>query len=110
MITHQSLLSIMALVLFVLGTGTFITGVSVLVRRAVGGEVRSLTAQAGQLAQKGIAEDVAGLVGNVTTLLEATNDLARTAAGVGILLVFLGLLLMGAGCLLSLQFGQGLVL
>jgi hypothetical protein len=62
-----------------------------------------LAAQTAQLAKKGIAEDVAGLVGNASTLLSATNELVRTSAGIGVFLAVLGFLLMGVATWLVLQ-------
>jgi len=55
------------------------------------------------LAQKGIAEDVAGLVGNASSLLSATNELVRTSAGIGVFLAVLGVVLMAAATWLVLQ-------
>jgi hypothetical protein len=94
----------MAAGLFLIGTLAILVGVIVLVTRASGREVRTLAAQTAHLAQKGLAEEVAGLVGNASTLLSATNELVRTTAGVGVFLSLLGFALMGAGAWLALQF------
>lgn len=80
--------------LFLVGLIILAVGVIVLIRRSAGREVRSLAVQTARLAQKGFAEEVAGLVGNATALLNATNDLMRTTAGVGIFLTLLGVGLM----------------
>jgi hypothetical protein len=50
-----------------------------------------------------VAEEVAGLVGNASSLLEAVNQLTRTTAGVGVFLATMGLLLMGSACWLALR-------
>jgi hypothetical protein len=94
----------MAAGLFLIGTIAILVGVIVLVTRASGREVRTLAAQTAHLAQKGLAEEVAGLVGNASTLLSATNELVRTTAGVGVFLSLLGFALMAAGAYLALQF------
>jgi hypothetical protein len=89
--------------LFLLGVITLIIGIMILITRSAGKEVRSLATQTAKLARKGIAEDVAGLVGNASTLLSATNELVRTSAGIGVFLAILGFLLMAAATWLVLN-------
>ncbi|MCK4899849.1 MAG: hypothetical protein KAS38_13775 [Anaerolineales bacterium] len=100
--TYQLLL-IMAVLLFGLGVLTSITGVIILATRAAGRDIRTIANQTTQLAQKGLAEDVAGLVGNASALLEAMNKLVRTTAGVGVFLTLFGLVLMALATWLALQ-------
>jgi len=87
------LLTIDSVVIF-LGASTLIAGVIVLLTRVLGKDVRTIADQTSKMAQKGIAEDVAGLVGNASALLDALNNMVKTAAGVGIFLVFVGIGLM----------------
>ena len=94
---------LMVVGLFVLGVITLLIGILLLITRSAGKEVRTLAAQTAQLAKKGIAEDVAGLVGNASTLLSATNELVRTSAGIGVFLAVLGFLLMAGATWLVLQ-------
>lgn len=105
MITNLTfeILLVMAIVLFVLGFITSISGILILTVRAAGKEVRTLANQTTRLAQKGLAEEVAGLVGNASALLEAVNKLVRTTAGVGVFLTVLGLLLMVSASVLALK-------
>ncbi|HJW91094.1 MAG TPA: hypothetical protein VJ436_10685 [Anaerolineales bacterium] len=103
-ISIQEIRLAMAATVFVLGTLSFAVGTFVLVIRATGKEVRNLTSQTAQLAQKGLAEDVAGLVGNASSLLAATNDLVRSTAGVGVFLNLMGLVLMGVSTWIIQQF------
>jgi hypothetical protein len=93
----------MALGLFLIGIVSQAIGIYILLTRSAGKEVRMLADQTAQLAKKGIAEDVAGLVGNASSLLNATNDLVRTSAGIGVFLAVLGFLLMVAACWLVLR-------
>jgi hypothetical protein len=86
--------------LFLFGVITFWTGIYLLVFRSVGRDVRTIADQSTQLAQKGLAEEIAGLVGNASSLLNAMNELVRTTTGIGVFLVFIGLALMG----LAIQF------
>jgi len=78
-----------------LGIITICIGIYILVSKIVGKDVRDLANQTSKMAQKGLTDDVSGLVGNASTLLNALNDLIRTSSGVGVFLVFLGLLLIG---------------
>jgi hypothetical protein len=100
------LLLLMVLALFLLGLATSITGIIILAIRSFGKDVQTLATQTTKLAQKGIAEEISGLVGNASMLLDATNQLVRTTAGVGVFLTLLGMVLMAAACWLALQVYQ----
>ncbi|MEK6255985.1 MAG: hypothetical protein N2C13_01550 [Chloroflexota bacterium] len=92
-------------IIFVLGLGTFCAGVFVLVARALGRDTNTIAKQTTRLAQKGITDDIAGLVGNASALVDATNQLIKTAAGIGIFLTILGLSLMGLAIWLAIYLG-----
>lgn len=89
--------------LFLVGLISFIIGVVVLLTRSVGRDIRALVNQSSLLAKKGLAEEVAGLVGNVSALLGATNELIKTTAGIGVFFTLLGVVLMAAATLLALR-------
>ena len=104
--TSFSLLDIkmaMAVGLFVFGAITLSIGIFILITRSVGKEVRTLADQTALLAKKGFAEEVAGLVGNASSLLSATNELVRTSAGVGVFLCILGFITMVTSCWLVIR-------
>jgi hypothetical protein len=94
---------LMVIGLFIFGALTLLIGILLLITRSAGKEVRALATQTARLAKKGIAEDVAGLVGNASNLLSATNELVRTSAGIGVFLAILGFLLMTVAVWLVLQ-------
>ena len=48
-------------------------------------------------------KDVAGLVGNASSLLDAINKLVRTTAGVGVFLTIIGLIFMFAASWIALK-------
>jgi hypothetical protein len=81
--------------LFLLGTVTLVTGIVILLTRTMGKDLRAITRQTSQLAQKGLIDDLSGLVGNASALLTATSQMVKTTAGIGILLIFLGLIQIG---------------
>lgn len=89
----DELMIIMAVSMMVLGVISLIAGIVVLVYRASGKDVRTLADQTVRLAQKGLAEEVSGLVGNASALLEALNQLVKTTTGVGVFLIIVGFIL-----------------
>jgi hypothetical protein len=94
---------IMAAGLFALGLVTFAAGLIILVSKVIGRNVRVIADQTVKLAQKGMAEDVSGLVGNASALLNALNQMIATATGVGVFLILIGMALMGASYWLVTQ-------
>ncbi|MEJ5202926.1 MAG: hypothetical protein WHV66_11900 [Anaerolineales bacterium] len=93
-LTVPEFMMTMAACLFVMGVLCILSGVFILVSKVMMGELRSVTRQVAHLAQKGIADDLSGLVGNTSALLEALTQLVRTASGVGMFLVMVGFLLV----------------
>ena len=90
----RDIVFILAASLTVLGVISVCTGIFLLVTRSSGNAVKTIANQTARLAQKGIAEEVAGLVGNASSLMEALNQLVRTTAGVGIFLVMGGFIML----------------
>ncbi len=89
--------------LFLLGMITFLAGIFILAFRASSSDVKTIAAQTARLVQKGLAEEVAGLVGNASNLVDAMNQLVRTTRGIGIFLAVIGMLMMGVACWLAIQ-------
>ncbi len=99
---HQIQLT-MAIGTFILGVITFGIGVAILIYSSMGKDVRTIANQTAKLAQKGIAEEVAGLVGNASSLISAMNGMVHTSAGIGLFLNVIGLLMMAGSFWLVLQ-------
>lgn len=78
-------------------------GVFTLIGKLMGKELRTIAEQTTKLAQKGITDDVTGLVGNARSLIEALNSMVKTTAGIGLVLMLLGFGLIGAAYALVLQ-------
>ena len=102
-LTVNDLLLTISSILFLMGIVGIGAGVVILVTKVMGGDIKLITAQASDLAKKGIAEDVSGLVGNASKLIDSLNDLVRTATGVGIFLVIIGFVLMMTAYYLLIQ-------
>ena len=85
---------ILTMAVSALGMGfiTFLIGVIVVVAKVMGKETQTIAAETTKLAQKGITDDVSGLVGNASVLLDSLTEFVRTAAGMGIFLVMTGIL------------------
>jgi hypothetical protein len=98
-----NLILLITLTLFILGLATFIIGVILLALRTGSGELKNLAAQTAKLAQKGIAEDVSGLVGNASNLIEAMTQLIRTSAGIAVFITVIGVLIMAAASFLAFR-------
>lgn len=96
----SELLLWMAIILFCMGGLSFLAGTIILLIRTMNKDIHTLAVQTNRLAQKGILDGVAGLVGNASTLLDATNQLVRTTTGIGVFLVFTSFLLIGTSLLI----------
>jgi uncharacterized membrane protein len=87
---------LIAAAVFVLGFLLILIGALVMVSRSYSREVRTLAAHTARLGQKGIAQDVTGLVKSATELVASINSLVKTASGIGLFLITLGVAMMGA--------------
>ena len=98
-------LSAMASGLFLIGLITFAIGVSILIIRSIGRDTRAISKSIVQMTQKGIADDLSGLVDNASSLMAATTNLIQTTKGIGVFLIISGTLFMIFGILLTLYIG-----
>lgn len=87
---------LIAAAVFVLGFLLILIGALVMVSRSYSREVRTLAAHTARLGQKGIAQDVTGLVKSATELVASINSLVKTASGIGLFLITLGVAMMAA--------------
>ena len=96
---------ILTLSLAILGLGllTFILGVIIILVKVMGKATSTIAAETTKLAQKGITEDISGLVGNASTMLDSLKGFVQTAAVMGIFLVMIGILMMAGSFALIMQ-------
>jgi TRAP-type uncharacterized transport system fused permease subunit len=99
----QDTLSVIVAAMAVLGVIALASGIFVLFRKVMGDELKVIASQTTRLAQKGIAEEISGLVGNASSLLEALNQLVKTTTGVGVFLTLIGFILLVVAYYLGLQ-------
>lgn len=102
-ITVHDLILTMAVSMFVIGLVSIGAGVFLLVTKIIGEDVKTIARQTTQIAQKGLADDIAGLVGNASSLIEGLNQLVKTTSGIGTFLVVVGIVIVVASFLMALQ-------
>jgi len=56
---------------FVLGTISMIAGIIILITRTTSKEIQAIATQTNRLLQKGITEEISGLIGQASTLLNS---------------------------------------
>jgi len=95
----------MATILFILGLIVMAISIFILTKQAIGRELQTIAKQTAKLAEKGITENIAGLVGNASALINALHDLAKSNTGIGIFLVFLGIALLTTAFFISKSLG-----
>lgn len=87
---------LIAAAIFLLGFLLVLIGALVMVSRSYSREVRTLAAHTARLGQKGIAQDITGLVNSATELVASLNGLVKTASGIGLFLITLGIAMLAA--------------
>ena len=81
---------------FVLGCMCVLLGIFVLVTRGYSRDIRALASHTARLGQKGMAEEITGLVRSATELVGALSGLVKTASGAGLFLVTLGMVMIAS--------------
>ncbi len=89
------LLALMASLAFLLGLFTFCLGLYKLFFQAHSSEVQALATQTARLVNKGLTEELAGIVGQASELMNTVNQLVKTERGTGFILVVVGMVMMG---------------
>jgi hypothetical protein len=89
--------------IFLVGLVALCIGIFILVSRTLGKDITAIAQQTTNMAKKGITDEIAGLVGNASTLLGELNGLIKTSAGIGVFLVFIGILLMAGSYWVAIQ-------
>jgi hypothetical protein len=93
----------MGVALLVAGLVFLGIGVFMLVKKLMGKDLQTLTEQTTKLAQKGVTEDITGMVGNARSLVDSLNEMVKTTAGVGVILLLFGIALLAGAYALVLQ-------
>jgi hypothetical protein len=99
----NDLIMVMAVSLLVMGIISLVSGILTLLFRVSGKDIHTLASQTLRLAQKGVTDEMAGLVGNASSLLDAVNQLVKTSTGVGVFLILVSFLLFAGSYFLISQ-------
>jgi hypothetical protein len=102
-VTFTDIQIIIAAAIFLLGFMCVVFGAIVLITRGYSREVRTLAAHTARLGQKGMAQEVTGLVTSASELVASLNQLVKTANGIGVFLIILGIAMMGSSYWIILQ-------
>jgi hypothetical protein len=94
-LSFQEIQLIVAATLFFIGCICTLLGILLLVTRGYSREVNSIAANTAKLGQKGLTQEIAGLVVSATELVASINDLSRTASGVALMLIAIGMGMIG---------------
>jgi hypothetical protein len=103
--TVNDFLLTMAISLLAGGMIMLCVGVFIMIKKLMGKELQNISEQTTKLAQKGLTDGVSGLVGNAGSLIDSLNNLTKTTAGIGMLIVLIALLLLGGAYALVLRIG-----
>jgi len=103
-VKSDQLLSLFVIVIMGLGVLSIAGGIFVLVKKTFSRELTVIAEETAKLGNKGIADDISGLVGNASVLIESLNQLVKTASGIGIFLIVIGCLLFVGAAVLLVQF------
>jgi hypothetical protein len=101
---YKFILLVMDASIFALGFIMVLFGLGILAKKAFGAEVQNLAATTSKLAQKGLADDIAGLVGNASALMNALQEMVKTARGIGMFLILSGGIFIAASLLLLVEY------
>ncbi|HCU57513.1 MAG TPA: hypothetical protein DF984_04690 [Anaerolineaceae bacterium] len=96
----------LATVLFLLGVIVLAISIFILTRQAIGRDIQTIATETTKLAEKGISENIAGLVGNASSLINALHDLSKSNAGIGVFLVFLAIAMLTTAYFISKNLGM----
>ena len=102
-LNSSEILKVIVVALFAMGIISLAAGIFILFKNVLGEELKTIASQTVKLAQKGLAEEVAGLVGNASSLLNALNQLIKTTSGIGVFLTLIGIILMVVAYYLTLR-------
>ena len=95
-LSFQDLQIVISAGVFILGCLSVVVGVLVLIARSYSREVRTIAAHTIRLGQKGVTQEITGLVQSAAELIASINQLVRTASGIGVFLISLGLAMIAA--------------
>jgi hypothetical protein len=95
-LSYTDLQIIIAAGVFLLGCLSVVIGVLILLSRSYSKELQTIAAHTARLGQKGMSHEISGLVQSAAELTSSINQLVRTANGIGVFLISLGMIMIAA--------------
>lgn len=93
--TVSNLILTLSIVILAMGVITFIVGIFTLAFKINSEDFNEISSQTARLLNKGMSEEISGMIGNASSLLQSINEMVRTKAGVGIFLLIVAFILLG---------------
>lgn len=101
--TPSSMIQICAVLLAVLGFITLFFGLRVLARYAFSKDMDDVSKEVTRLAKKGILNDLGSSLQSASFLVQQLTEQIKTARGIGLTLIFIGLVMIAGGIALLKQ-------
>lgn len=93
----MNIIILSAALLIFLGFASLIIGLVVLAKKALSKDIEEVAAEASKLAKKGLLTDVGNSMQSASFLVKEMTELIKTARGIGLTLVIIGAVMIGAG-------------
>lgn len=93
----MNIITLSALLLLVLGFTSLISGLITLIQKALSKDIQDVTDEAAKLAKKGLLTDVGSTMQSASYLVKEMTELIKTARGVGLTLIIIGIVLICGG-------------
>jgi hypothetical protein len=84
----------LSIVVLVMGIITFIVAIFILAFKVMSDDFNQISSQTAKLVSKGLTDDISGVIGNASSLLQSITEMARTKAGVGMFLLTVAFVLL----------------
>ena len=95
--TPSFIIQICAILLALLGFITLFFGLRVLARYAFSKDMNEVSKEVTRLAKKGILSDVGSSMQSASFLVQQLTEQIKTARGIGLTLIFIGLVMIAGG-------------
>ncbi len=93
----MNIIIISGALLVLIGFVSLIFGLTVLAKKALSKELDEVTSEAAKLAKKGLLNDVGSSLQSASFLVKEMTELIKTARGVGLTLIIIGIVLVTGG-------------
>ncbi|MBR6088359.1 MAG: hypothetical protein IKP86_00400 [Anaerolineaceae bacterium] len=93
----MNIVTLSAALLVLIGFISLILGLIVLTKKALSKDIEEVTEEAAKLAKKGLLTDVGNSLQSASFLVKEMTELIKTARGIGLTLIIIGIVLLAGG-------------